>query len=107
MLAMQTFVSGRPAILSGADISGARQPRMQPPQRIHHPVSADISGANAVWPGRAPLYGLAVAGAALALSIFREEIDRVMAMIGANTVADLNPGYLKAYVRTLRNWLPL
>jgi isopentenyl diphosphate isomerase/L-lactate dehydrogenase-like FMN-dependent dehydrogenase len=73
-------------------------------------VKALALGAHAVWLGRAPLYGLAAAGeegAALALKMFRDEIDRVMAMVGANSVAELNPGYLKAYVRALHKRLPI
>lgn len=73
-------------------------------------VKALALGAHAVWLGRAPLYGLAAAGeegAALALSIFQTEIDRVMAMIGANTVGELDTSFLKAYVRTLQSRLPV
>ncbi len=54
-------------------------------------------GADAVMVGRAPLHGTASAGepgALRALQIYRDEIDRVMALIGCNTVADLNPEYV-------------
>jgi len=43
--------------------------------------------------GRAPLWGTAVAGqrgAALALNIFKTEIDRVMAYLGCNTIAEID-----------------
>ena len=60
-------------------------------------VKALALGAQAVLIGRAPLYGTAVAGqagAARAIEIFREEIDRVMALIGCRSVAELSPEYL-------------
>ena len=50
-------------------------------------------GANAVLTGRPALYGCAVAGeagAARALAIFREEIDRVLAMLGATGIDALD-----------------
>ena len=53
-------------------------------------------GADAVMVGRAPLHGTASAGepgALRALQIYRDEIDRVMALIGAS-IADLNPEYV-------------
>ncbi len=49
-------------------------------------------GAKAVLIGRSTLYGTAVggqAGAARAIEIFRDEIDRTMAFIGCRTVADI------------------
>ena len=54
-------------------------------------------GADMVYIGRSTLYGTGAggeAGAARAIEIFREEIDRVMALIGCRSVADLNPDYL-------------
>ncbi len=60
-------------------------------------VKALALGADAVMVGRAPLHGTASAGEAgalRALQIYRDEIDRVMAMIGCASVADLNPGYV-------------
>lgn len=57
-------------------------------------VKALALGAKAVLLGRAPLYGLSVAGQAgvtRSLEIFRDEIDRVMALLGCNSVAELNP----------------
>ena len=60
-------------------------------------VKALALGAKAVLIGRATLYGTAVAGeggAARAIEIFREEIDRVMALIGCRSVAELNSEYL-------------
>ena len=56
-------------------------------------VKALALGAKMVLLGRAPLYGLTVAGevgVARALAIFREEIDRVMALLGCNNVTELN-----------------
>jgi len=60
-------------------------------------VKALALGADAVMLGRAPLHGVASAGEAgalRALAIYRDEIDRVMALIGCPSVADLNPGYV-------------
>lgn len=56
-------------------------------------------GAKAVLLGRSTLYGIGAggqAGAARALAIFREEIDRVMALIGARNVGELSPEFLHA-----------
>ena len=60
-------------------------------------VKALALGADAVMLGRAPLHGTASAGEAgalRALQIFRDEIDRVMALIGCTSVADLSPDYV-------------
>ena len=60
-------------------------------------VKALALGANAVFIGRATLYGTAVggeAGAARAIEILREEIDRVLALLGCRNTADLNGDYL-------------
>jgi (S)-mandelate dehydrogenase len=54
-------------------------------------------GARAVLVGRGPLYGVSVAGqqgAARALEIYRDEIDRILAMIGCPGVEQLDRGYL-------------
>lgn len=56
-------------------------------------------GARAVLLGRAPLYGLAAAGepgVARALAIFREEIDRGMALLGCTTIAELGPACIES-----------
>jgi isopentenyl diphosphate isomerase/L-lactate dehydrogenase-like FMN-dependent dehydrogenase len=56
-------------------------------------VKALALGAHAVQIGRPGLYGIATAGqpgAQRALGIFREEIDRVMALLGCNAVSDLS-----------------
>jgi isopentenyl diphosphate isomerase/L-lactate dehydrogenase-like FMN-dependent dehydrogenase len=56
-------------------------------------VKALALGAKAAFIGRAPLYGVAAhgeAGAARAIEIFREEIGRVMALLGVNSVAELD-----------------
>jgi isopentenyl diphosphate isomerase/L-lactate dehydrogenase-like FMN-dependent dehydrogenase len=60
-------------------------------------VKALALGANAVMVGRGPLHGTASAGEAgalRALQIYRDEIDRVMALIGCKNVAELNPAYV-------------
>lgn len=54
-------------------------------------------GARAVLLGRAPLYGLTAggeAGAAAALAIFREEIDRDMALLGCSSVRELGREFI-------------
>jgi isopentenyl diphosphate isomerase/L-lactate dehydrogenase-like FMN-dependent dehydrogenase len=61
-------------------------------------VKALALGANAVFIGRAPLYGVAAhgeAGASRAIEIFREEIGRVMALLGVRSVAELDQRYLQ------------
>ena len=60
-------------------------------------IKALALGANAVLIGRASLYGAAAAGeagAARAIAIFREEIDRVLALIGCPGVSALDADYL-------------
>ena len=60
-------------------------------------VKALALGAHAVMIGRSTLYGVATAGeagAARAIEIFREEIDRVLALIGCRSVAELGPEFL-------------
>ena len=56
-------------------------------------VKAMALGAHAVLVGRATLYGVAAAGEAggtRALDILREEIDRVMALVGRCSIDELN-----------------
>jgi isopentenyl diphosphate isomerase/L-lactate dehydrogenase-like FMN-dependent dehydrogenase len=60
-------------------------------------VKALALGAAAVLIGRATLYGTAIAGeagAARAIEIYRDEIDRVLALIGCPGVSALNRDYL-------------
>jgi len=60
-------------------------------------VKALALGADAVMLGRAPLYGTASAGeagAARALELYRDEIDRVLGLIGCRDVNDLGPQHL-------------
>lgn len=60
-------------------------------------VKALALGAKAVLIGRATLYGTAAAGqagAARAIEIYRDEIDRVLALIGCPGVAALGREYL-------------
>ena len=55
-------------------------------------VKAMALGAHAVLVGRATLYGVAAAGEAggtRALNILREEIDRVMALVGSRSIDEL------------------
>lgn len=67
-------------------------------------VKAIALGADAVLVGRSTLYGVAAGGfdgAARALEIYHEEIRRVMALLGCNTLAELGPQYLKIVDPTL------
>jgi isopentenyl diphosphate isomerase/L-lactate dehydrogenase-like FMN-dependent dehydrogenase len=60
-------------------------------------VKAMALGASAVLVGRSTLYGVAAGGyegATRAIAIFREEIDRVMALLGARSVDELTPELL-------------
>lgn len=62
-------------------------------------------GADAVMLGRSTLYGLAVggeAGASRALEIFRDELSRVMALLGCCSISDLGPQYLHFADQNLR-----
>jgi (S)-mandelate dehydrogenase len=68
-------------------------------------VKALALGAHAVLVGRAPLYGVAAggeAGAARALELLREEISRVMALVGARSVPELGPQFLHFTDNTFR-----
>jgi isopentenyl diphosphate isomerase/L-lactate dehydrogenase-like FMN-dependent dehydrogenase len=60
-------------------------------------IKALALGAKAVMIGRATLYGTAVAGeagAARAIEIYRDEIDRLMALIGCPGISALDTSYL-------------
>jgi isopentenyl diphosphate isomerase/L-lactate dehydrogenase-like FMN-dependent dehydrogenase len=60
-------------------------------------IKALSLGAKAVLIGRSTLYGIAVAGqfgAAHALDIFRDEIDRILVQIGCRDVNELTPEYV-------------
>lgn len=60
-------------------------------------VKALAMGAKGAFVGRAPLWGVAVdgePGARLALTILRDEIDRVMAFTGSPDLASLDRGLL-------------
>ncbi|MGH8663157.1 MAG: alpha-hydroxy acid oxidase [Burkholderiales bacterium] len=60
-------------------------------------VKALALGADAVMVGRAPLHGTASAGEAgarRALQIYRDEIDRVLGLIGCESVDQLGPEHL-------------
>jgi len=57
-------------------------------------VKALALGARGVLLGRGPLYGMAAAGeagAARALAIYREEIDRIIGLLGLRSIADVGP----------------
>lgn len=61
-------------------------------------LKAIAMGASLVMVGRATLFGLAAAGeagAARALAIFREEIDRVLALSGCRSPSELTRDHLK------------
>jgi len=61
-------------------------------------VKALALGADAVMVGRAPLHGTASAGEAgarRALEIYRDEIDRVLGLIGCTSVAELSTEYVE------------
>lgn len=58
-------------------------------------VKALALGADAVWLGRATLYGLAAggqSGAEHALQLLRQEIDRTLGLLGCNRVTELESG---------------
>lgn len=60
-------------------------------------VKALALGAKCVLIGRATLYGTATGGqtgAARAIGLYRDEIDRVMASLGVNSVAELNRSHV-------------
>lgn len=61
-------------------------------------VKALALGAHAVMIGRSTLYGVAAGGedgAARALEIYREEISRVLALLGCRGISELGPQYLQ------------
>ena len=61
-------------------------------------VKALALGADMVLVGRAALYGVAAggeAGARRALDILKREIDRVLALLGCNSAAELGPQHLQ------------
>jgi isopentenyl diphosphate isomerase/L-lactate dehydrogenase-like FMN-dependent dehydrogenase len=67
-------------------------------------VKAIALGADAVMIGRSTLYGVAAGGfegAARALEIYHEEIRRVLALIGCNSLPEVGPQYLKFINPTL------
>ena len=67
-------------------------------RRGAHIAAARALGAAMVFAGRPTLYGAAVggeAGAALALRILHDELDRAMAMLGARGMAELVRGMVR------------
>jgi isopentenyl diphosphate isomerase/L-lactate dehydrogenase-like FMN-dependent dehydrogenase len=70
-------------------------------QRGSDVVKALALGATGVFVGRAPLWGTAVSGsdgAQVALNIFRDEIDRVMGLLGCSTLEDITIDLLSGSV---------
>jgi isopentenyl diphosphate isomerase/L-lactate dehydrogenase-like FMN-dependent dehydrogenase len=68
-------------------------------------VKALALGASAVLIGRATLYGVAAGGydgATRAIQLLREEISRVMALLGARSVDELGPELLHFTDNTFR-----
>lgn len=66
-------------------------------------VKALALGADAVWLGRATLYGLAAGGqtgAEHALELLREEIDRTLGLLGCNHLDELDASLVKLYRQT-------
>ncbi len=62
-------------------------------------IKALAMGAQAVMIGRSTLYGVAAGGeegARRAISIFRGEIDRVIALLGCTSIAELSTEHLQA-----------
>jgi isopentenyl diphosphate isomerase/L-lactate dehydrogenase-like FMN-dependent dehydrogenase len=62
-------------------------------------LKAVALGAKGVFVGRAPLWGVSVAGepgATQALRILREEMDRVLGFLGCASMAELDRSYLHA-----------
>lgn len=60
-------------------------------------VKAMALGADMVFVGRATLYGATVggeAGALHALNLLKTEVDRVMALLGCNSIGELSPQFL-------------
>ncbi len=61
-------------------------------------VKALALGADMVFVGRATLYGAAVAkqaGAEHALALLKNEVDRVLALLGCRSIEDLGPQHLQ------------
>jgi (S)-mandelate dehydrogenase len=61
-------------------------------------VKALLLGADAVLLGRAAIYGLAAGGqpgALRAIEILRTEIERVIGLLGAASIAALNPACVR------------
>ncbi len=68
-------------------------------------VKALALGASAVLIGRSTLYGVAAAGhegATRAIDLFREEISRVMALLGVRSIEELGPELLHFTDNTFR-----
>jgi isopentenyl diphosphate isomerase/L-lactate dehydrogenase-like FMN-dependent dehydrogenase len=54
-------------------------------------------GADMAFAGRAPLYGVAAggeAGALHAINLLKSEVDRVLALMGCPSIAQLGPQFL-------------
>ncbi len=67
-------------------------------RRGAHIAKALALGAKAVLLGRAPLYGLGAAGevgAQAVLALLADELDRVLALLGCRSPAELTPGHVR------------
>jgi L-lactate dehydrogenase (cytochrome)/glycolate oxidase len=65
-------------------------------------VAALASGAKFTWIGRAYLYGLMAGGKPgvdRALEIMQTQITRTMKLLGARTIAELNPDQVRFIAR--------
>lgn len=73
-------------------------------------VKALALGADMVFLGRAPMYGAAAGGepgVRQAIQLLRAEIDRVMALLGCASIAELGPHYLRMASREPARAVPL
>lgn len=70
-------------------------------------IAAAIAlGADAVFVGRPPVYGLMAggqAGADRALEVLRSGLERTMALLGASSIGDIEPGMVAGHDTTARS----
>ena len=88
---MPATIDALPAVV--AAVGGRAEVYMDSGIRRGSDIARAVAlGATGVWTGRATLYGLAAAGqpgAARAIAILKEELVRVMSLLGACRVSDL------------------
>jgi (S)-mandelate dehydrogenase len=73
-------------------------------------VKALALGADMVFIGRAAMYGVAAGGEAgvrRSLQLLRGEIDKVLALLGCNSIDELGPQHLRSHSRELAAVRPL